>query len=496
MPLFYFFKTGEEVDNGNFQIDQESRREQNDGEVKLKLPAVGPPLRRLNSPQSESNQPDEFLDKMKKEHSLLGNKKMHATRENQANELSVKDKMVEGGHNRSNKLPSKFAKESPLPQIVEIQAAEDSVREGRGDRITELATAQRENASFQVRIDHESHFGHQSRAGISLNVVQQSSLPKVFDARLGSSFSAEEAPKEGAIKIVTIRQENASKQVRINGQSHENHQRRGLGSVDLEQQSWLPQKSEGQMQNTFSEGDDHERSDGKLAECVWPRRSPISRSRDRSNGILFPNGESNSSIKSTTARQENFSVQARIIGRGHESHVRRDPASLDLVQQSPLPQEREGQQKSAFNEREMGDRLFAGVRTAKVQASNFQQVRINRTDDRSRQKSSFTPLQSRSANECHRTPHNKVDGNPILAVGDNLSIEETNNSWKGTALVTGRKDRGKWKRRAPVHGKSNISNFPEKPESIHAVHVNTKSCIFQFEGLINLKNTLGYVIVW
>ena len=70
MPLFYFFKTGEEVDNGNFQIDQESRREQNDGEVKLKLPAVRPPLRRLNSPQSESNQPDEFLDKMKKEHSL------------------------------------------------------------------------------------------------------------------------------------------------------------------------------------------------------------------------------------------------------------------------------------------------------------------------------------------------------------------------------------------------------------------------------------------
>ena len=243
MPLFYFFKTGEEVDNGNFQIDQESRREQNDGEVKLKLPAVGPPLRRLNSPQSESNQPDEFLDKMKKEHSLLGNKKMHATRENQANELSVKDKMVEGGHNRSNKLPSKFAKESPLPQIVEIQAAEDSVREGRGDRITELATAQRENVSFQVRIDHESQFSHQSRAGISLNVVQQSSLPKVFDARLGSSFSAEEGHKERAIKIVTIRQENASKQVRINGQSHENHQRRGLGSVDLEQQSWLPQKA-------------------------------------------------------------------------------------------------------------------------------------------------------------------------------------------------------------------------------------------------------------
>lgn len=250
------------------------------------------------------------------------------------------------------------------------------------------------------------------------------------------------------------------------------------------------------MQNTFSEGDDHERSDGTLTECVWPRRSPISRSRDRSNGIFFPNGESNSSIKSTTARQENILVQARIIGRGHESHVRRDPASLDLVQQSPLPQEREGQQKSVFNEREMGDRLFAGVRTPKVQASNFQQVRINRTDDRSRQKSSFTPLQSRSANECNRTPHNKVDGNPILAVGDNLSIEETNNSWKGTALVTGPKERRKWKRIAPVHGKSNISNFPEKPESIHAVHVNTKSCIFQFEGLINLKNTLGYVIVW
>lgn len=39
---------------------------------------------------------------------------MYVIRENKVNEFFVKDKMVEGGYNRSNKLFLKFVKESFL----------------------------------------------------------------------------------------------------------------------------------------------------------------------------------------------------------------------------------------------------------------------------------------------------------------------------------------------------------------------------------------------
>ncbi|PFX19979.1 uncharacterized protein LOC111337472 isoform X1 [Stylophora pistillata] len=439
--------TGEEEDDGHIQMDEESRREQKDGEVKLKISAAEPLISPFNRPKSESNEPVEFLDEVKKERSRIDDKKIHASRENCVSKLSERDDEGEEGHNRSKELLSKCTKESSFPLSVEIQAAKNSVLEGKGHSIIQIATA-----------DEESHVNQQRRAGMFLDILQRSSQPRVLNAQLQSSFSVKEGHVERAVKLAPTRQENASKQVQIHGRSHENHQRKYSGSLDLEQQISLPQTRGNQIQSTFGKGDGHDRSDGTLDESVRPRVRPNQADGIGAMDYSFQEEGANNSIKIITGRQENALVQGRISSGGHKSHRGRDFASLDLVQRSPFPQEREGQLQSAFNRREMGAKLFTGEKTAKVHAIRFQQVRIDRTDDGVRQKIPFTPMQSRSVSEWNRTFHSKVEDDiPILTIGENISTEETTSSWKSTALVTGRSDGRKWKRRGPVHDFAGLS---------------------------------------